>query len=77
MVNRTTLVIAHRLSTILSAHVILVLEGGRLVEQGSRKGSRSAHEELLAQNGLYARLYQTQFRHVSYPLAEHFTVQEQ
>jgi ABC-type multidrug transport system fused ATPase/permease subunit len=55
MVNRTTLVIAHRLSTILSAHVILVLEGGRLVEQGS-------HAELLAADGLYAALYNTQFK---------------
>jgi ATP-binding cassette subfamily B protein len=55
MRGRTTLVIAHRLSTILSADVILVMEDGRLVEQGT-------HAELLAYNGLYRRLYQTQFR---------------
>ena len=56
MVNRTSLVIAHRLSTILSADTILVLDHGRLVEQGT-------HAELLASGGLYADLYETQFRH--------------
>jgi ATP-binding cassette subfamily B protein len=63
MQERTSLVIAHRLSTILAADVILVMNEGRLVEQGRRSGHRSAHEELLAQGGLYARLYRTQFRH--------------
>jgi len=53
--GRTSLVIAHRLSTILAADQILVLEEGHLVEQGT-------HAELLAQNGLYADLYETQFR---------------
>jgi ATP-binding cassette subfamily B protein len=77
MQKRTSLVIAHRLSTILAADVILVMNEGRLVEQGRRNGSRSAHEELLAQNGLYTRLYQTQFRYVSYPVAEYDPVQEQ
>jgi len=55
MVGRTSLVIAHRLSTVLAADVILVLDQGRLVEQGT-------HAELVARGGLYARLYETQFR---------------
>ena len=54
MVGRTSLVIAHRLSTIQAADRILVLDEGRLVEQGS-------HGELVAAGGLYARLYRTQF----------------
>ena len=56
MEGRTSLVIAHRLSTVLAADMILVLDQGRLVEQGT-------HAELLAQGGLYAHLYETQFRH--------------
>ncbi len=59
MQGRTSLVIAHRLSTILAADKILVLEEGKLVEQGT-------HDELLAKNGLYAHLYETQFS----PIAE-------
>jgi len=55
MQNRTTFVIAHRLSTIIRADKILVLEGGCLVEQGT-------HAELLAQGGVYCRLYDTQHR---------------
>jgi ATP-binding cassette subfamily B protein len=54
MEGRTSLVIAHRLSTILAADRILVLDDGRLVEEGS-------HAELLARSGLYASLYRTQF----------------
>lgn len=55
MKGRTSLVIAHRLSTILAADLILVLEKGQLVEQGT-------HTELLAKGGLYANLYETQFQ---------------
>ena len=55
MAGRTTLVIAHRLSTVQKADKILVLDAGRIVEQGR-------HDELLEQNGLYASLYRMQFR---------------
>jgi len=54
MQGRTSLVIAHRLSTILAADKILVLDQGQLVEQGK-------HESLIALDGLYAELYETQF----------------
>ena len=53
--NRTTLVIAHRLATIRDADKIVVLDQGRVVDEGS-------HAELLARDGHYARLYQLQFR---------------
>ena len=55
MPDRTTLVIAHRLSTIEHADQVLVLDRGRLVEQGT-------HAELLARGGLYAHLHRMQFR---------------
>lgn len=54
MAGRTSIVIAHRLSTILAADQILVLDRGQIVERGT-------HEQLLAENGLYAQLYETQF----------------
>ncbi len=56
--GRTTLVIAHRLATIRSAHRIVVMDRGRVVDQG-------AHEELLARGGLYADLYRLQFEKAS------------
>lgn len=55
MQDRTTLIIAHRLSTVRVAHRIAVIEAGNIVELGT-------HDELMANNGLYARLYDMQFR---------------
>jgi len=54
MGGRTSFIVAHRLGTIKGASVILVMERGRVIEQGT-------HGELLAQNGLYGRLYKSQF----------------
>jgi ABC-type multidrug transport system fused ATPase/permease subunit len=53
IVGRTTVMIAHRLSTVRHADLILVIDGGKIVERGR-------HEELLAANGLYARLSEAQ-----------------
>ncbi len=55
MENRTSIVIAHRLSTVLAADQILVMDRGEIIERGT-------HESLMAQGGLYADLYETQFR---------------
>ena len=55
LAGRTTLIIAHRLSTVRRADRLIVLDHGRIVEEGT-------HPSLLAQGGLYARLYQRQFR---------------
>ena len=57
MRGRTSFIVAHRLSTIQSADVILVMNQGNVIEQGT-------HEELLRLNGFYAKLYQSQFQQV-------------
>ena len=57
MKGRTSFVIAHRLSTIRDADLILVMKDGDIIEQGN-------HEELLAKNGFYANLYNSQFEDV-------------
>jgi ATP-binding cassette subfamily B protein len=54
MRRRTSFVIAHRLSTIHDADTILVMDHGRIVEQGT-------HDELLGRRGFYADLYESQF----------------
>ncbi|MDX2076889.1 MAG: ABC transporter ATP-binding protein [bacterium] len=56
MAGRTSIVIAHRLSTILAANLILVMNRGEIVERGT-------HAQLLAEGGIYATLYETQFSH--------------
>ena len=56
--GRTSFIIAHRLSTIRNADLILVMKDGDIIEQGN-------HEELLARNGFYAELYNSQFEEAS------------
>jgi ATP-binding cassette subfamily B protein len=58
--SRTSIVIAHRLSTVIAADQILVMDGGQIVERG-------AHDELLAIGGLYAQLYEEQFKNGAAP----------
>ena len=57
MQGRTSFIVAHRLSTIQEADVILVMKDGHIVEQGN-------HDQLLAQGGFYAKLYNSQFEGV-------------
>lgn len=59
MKDRTTLVIAHRLSTVRDASRIIVLDKGAVAEEGT-------HDSLLSRNGLYAELYNLQFREPDY-----------
>lgn len=63
MEGRTSMTIAHRLATVQNADVIFVLDGGRISERGT-------HDQLLAANGLYARLYRMQFRSAASEVSE-------
>jgi ATP-binding cassette subfamily B protein len=65
MADRTAIVIAHRLSTVKHADRIIVMDHGRIIEEGT-------HDQLLARGGHYAELYQTYFRHQSMSYIERF-----
>lgn len=64
-VGRTTIIVAHRLSTIKSAEKILVINNGTIIEEGS-------HDELMTKNGIYAKLYNLQFRNGDIELLSRF-----